>query len=581
MSAVEAPERSQPAPVPIAEPELESRPAEAGSKRPERGGRRSRRPSESVVIFTLLFSVYALIGYRVVITQHVVVFDSMSHLAHAYFALHNDPAKLAAIGFEWPPVMTLVFLPLAVFKPLASSLIAIPLTSALFAAALIVILNRTLTLLELPRAMRFSLLALFALNPLVVFYATNGMAEMVYLALLALGLHFLIRWHLSGQSHLLALSGVAFAIAVLTRYEMVAFAAVAGLGMIVLLLARRAPRKEIEGDTILFGAPIVYGVGAWFFFNWLIVGDPLFWIKRQAEKNVTVGRGDVDKVDLPSIPLADIGQKLLDLNAQLFPLLLLVLPLLLVAALRRRDPMSLILAAFVSLNAAMTFLLVLNSHDLSLLQLRYNMRALPIVIVAVGWLCWLARDRARLRIGVWAASVLVLAATIPIVWSTMKTYPYQFDESAFVAAISTGEDQAGTRSIGGYEIGLTEAEEMADYIDGRITKPSSIFTDDESITQEVMLLGGRPDLFFDRIDRGDEKWRPVLASPWGRTDYILLSRSTFAPDQIQQCYPSAKRGRMPGTTLLQSNDQFVLLSVDERAPRGERAPFPPGCPLAP
>ncbi len=216
----------------------------------------------------------------------------------------------------------------------------------------------------------------------------------------------------------------------------------------------------------------------------------------------------------------------------------------------------------------------MRSHDLSLLQLRYNMRAFPVAMVGVGWVLWLLRDRIRLRFAVWAVAALALAVTIPVLWSTMKTYPYQFNESAFVAAVETGEDQAGTKSVGGYDVGMLDALEMANFINGRVDEESSIFTDDESVTQEVMLLGGRPDLFFDRIDRGDEKWRPVLADPWGEVDYILLSKGRFAPDQIQDCYPSALDGEMPGTETLLENDEFILLAVDSERPRNAPEEFP-------
>src|SRR5688500_1051769 len=88
-------------------------PAPSGS-RPARRRRQSllfnRAALESLVLFGVFFAGYAVIGHRVVIEQHVIVFDGLSRLAHAYFAWYNAPPKLAAIGFEWPPVMTLVFL---------------------------------------------------------------------------------------------------------------------------------------------------------------------------------------------------------------------------------------------------------------------------------------------------------------------------------------------------------------------------------------------------------------------------------------------------------------------------------------
>src|SRR3954451_20007388 len=70
--------------------------------------------------------VYGLIGYKVTIDQHVVVFDALDRLTRAFLVWHNDPPKLAAVGFLFPPLTTMAFLPFAAIKPIATSLVALP-----------------------------------------------------------------------------------------------------------------------------------------------------------------------------------------------------------------------------------------------------------------------------------------------------------------------------------------------------------------------------------------------------------------------------------------------------------------------
>ena len=209
-------------------------------KRPKRRARPRRLGNftESAVLFLVFYAVYALIGYRVVVDQHVVVLDGLSRLAHAYFAWYNDPPKLAAIGFEWPPLMTLVFLPLAAIKSLATSFAALPLTSAFFGAGLVVVLSRILSTFGMRPALRYPLVLLFAANPMIVFYATNGMAEIVYLFFLTVGLYYLLRWYRNGHPHVLGVAGAAMALAALARYEMGVFALVVGLGVLLILALR-------------------------------------------------------------------------------------------------------------------------------------------------------------------------------------------------------------------------------------------------------------------------------------------------------------------------------------------------------
>jgi hypothetical protein len=129
---------------------------------------------ETVVLWAIALAGYAWLGNRVVVQQHVVIFDAAARLAHAFFVWYNAPPKLAAIGFVWAPMSTLVFLPLAAIKPLASSLLALPLTSAMFGAGLLAVLNRTLALFEIRWPWRYAIVAAFGLNPMIAFYASNG-----------------------------------------------------------------------------------------------------------------------------------------------------------------------------------------------------------------------------------------------------------------------------------------------------------------------------------------------------------------------------------------------------------------------
>ena len=78
-----------------------------------------------------------------------------------------------------------------------------------------------------------------------------------------------------------------------------------------------------------------------------------------------------------------------------------------------------------------------------------------------------------------------------------------------------------------------------------------------SVTFSVMLLSGRPDVFWDRIDRGDDEWLAARDRPWGRVAYVLASDKT--DDLIRVRFPqlfgtASERGfapvyRTPGLAL--------------------------------
>lgn len=543
---------------------------------------------EAFAVFAVTFAGYMLLGRRIVLDQHLIVFDATARLAHAYFVFWNAPPKLASIGFVWAPVSTLVFLPFALLKPLATSLMALPATSGFFAAMLMALLGRAGYRLGMPRWQRLTIVAAFAVSPMVLFYAVNGMSEMPYLALLTLSLVFLLRWYRSEDAYWLVPCGLAMTFAVLSRYEVMGYAIMLVAIVGGTLMSRRRSQDEVEGSILGYLAPIFYGVGLWVFFNWLILGDPLFWLRQQ----IGIGGGASD----PLAPASALGGAapgrvsllgdLAHVNVILFPLVVAVVPALLVTwvlSLRggrlvsRKDGlMSFWMACLVSVNAATTALLILKSPDSNLLQLRYNMRAMPVAVLGLMWL-WHAAGGRRARLAVWAAGMVLLVGGIGLTWHAMRTWPIQYEENVFARALSTGKDQEGTDPGGPYTIGNADDREMADWItDNTVHTRDGILTDDGQ-TFGVILATGHPEWFLDRIDKGDATWKRTLAKPWGKVNYMLAARYPLPPDgivdEVQKRYPGLRSQEVPGLSVEHANRHYVLLRVAPKAPTAPPSRF--------
>lgn len=548
------------------------RPADQAAPSPQREVFVKRRRSyqlgpdawETIAIAAFALVVYGLVGYRVTVEQHVVVFDAVARLAHAYFVWFNDPPKLAAVGFVWPPVATLVFLPLALLKPAATSLLALPLTSAAFAAGTLALLNRMLALGRMPRARRYAIVALFGVNPMILFYATNGMSEAVYLFFLVVSVYASVRWFLVRESRYLVLAGFTFSVGVLSRYEVITWAILIAAVVVVAMIRQHVSRAELEGSLVAYLVPVAYGIGLWLFVNWTIVGSPLYWLRYQAPGQTADDAAPAAPIDRMGLPEA--VSSLLELNWNLFPPTLLVVCVLGLQFVLRRDLMAATIAAFIGLNGFFTAVLIAMSGNAGFLQLRYNMRAMPLAIVGVAWL-YLGLRGSRERLVLWVATVAALAISLPVTWETMRTYPYQFQEEAFVRALATGEDQEGTKSVGGYSIGIAPEREMAAHIVQLIDRPNSILTDDAQ-SFAVMLLTGRPDLFVDRIDEGDTLWLELRENPWGRVDYALVS-AVALNDLVLVRYPGALRDEQPGFRIVFRTPRWLLLEVATTRPRSE------------
>jgi hypothetical protein len=75
-----------------------------------------------------------------------------------------------------------------------------------------------------------------------------------------------------------------------------------------------------------------------------------------------------------------------------------------------------------------------------------------------------------------------------------------------------------------------------------------------------MLFTGRPDLFFDRVDRSDGPWLEAARNPVEHVDYLLLSTDN-SRDLLSQVYPVAAEGRDPALTTIYTTSRYTLVAV--------------------
>lgn len=519
----------------------------------------------SLIILVVLWVAYSVLGYQTTVNSHVVVFDALDRLSRAYLVWHNDPPKLASIGFFYPPLTTMVLLPLALISPLATGLTALPVTSGFFAALTIVMLDRTLARCDMAMGLRLVTLLVFAVNPLWLFYSGNGMAEAVYCAFLAIGLYFFVSWYVTTEPRYLIGSGITVAILVLTRYGFIVWAVLLSVLIGVALARRHARRMEVEGSVIAFAAPVIYVVGLWIVFNALIVGDPFGWISSATSTQAVNSTGINELSDLT---FNQVAKRLLELNVAVFPLAFLVVPGLVVAFVTQRSDMALWLASFVVIGIVIIGANALITGREGLLALR---DAFPMMVTSLVGAGWLYRSFVGARLGIWLATVAILVLGWFTAWHGMKTYPFQSLEQAYTRTLFTGDNQEGTKSIGGYTVGIDPEAQMAAFVKQNVEGKDAILSDNAK-TFGVILLNGQPQKYFLRVDKGDAKWLEIRDNPWGRAKYFLVTNNPNSGDLIDQKYPGAAKGAVPGLTPVHATDRYTLIRVASRPPARAAAP---------
>jgi hypothetical protein len=317
---------------------------------------------------------------------------------------------------------------------------------------------------------------------------------------------------------------------------------------------------------VTFVVPTAFALTLWTYFNWLILGQSLYWIHNETP---TFGEA---LSHAPHLTVSRIVTTLLSLNWHLFALTLPVGIALVVVGVVRRNLITVVVALTVLLNPVLTGVLVAKTGAPNLFQLRYNMRAMPLAIVGVAWLLYSYRSNlVRLSIGV--SAIVLLAVSIPLTWNTMRTYPIQFDEQSFTRALLSGHSQEGTVSVVQYQIGIQHELDAASWIESRVHRPHRVLTDDAQ-SYDLMLLSGNPSLFLDRIDVGDARWHDVLNDPFGRVSYLLVSRIRRI-DLVNERYPQLLKGGLPGFHLVYRNAHWSIFSVSSNPVRRGEAPAQP------
>jgi hypothetical protein len=509
---------------------------------------------ETLIVFFVAWVVFSLIGYRVVVGQHIVPADALNLMSRAFYVWHNDPAKLAAVGFTSPPLQTVGLLPFAIIKPLATGLVALPIASGFWGALALSLLHRTMARCGISFGMRLGMVVLIAINPMWLFYSTTGMPDMIYVACLAAMVYFAFTWSVEDQPRFVAGVGLTLALMAMARFGFIWWAISLAIVFSIILAARKAHEDEREGLLITLLAPVAAAIVLWILACLLIASDPFGWV--------------LDAQPFGGVSTDDRTQPVsfLKLLGHTGALTLGVAPLSLLAIVawlgRDKDPHRIGLGQFILIVGGL-LVIVINAvihNDLSLLTLR---SALPIMLLGIATAIWIGRTLGGF--GQFIGLALMIAA-IPLAAIAMDKYPYQNLEQAFMRGLLNQRDQEGTASRGGYDVGIRPEQRMAAFIKALAGERKNTVLADNSTSGGVILLTGRPEIFVDRVDKGDESFLSILDNPWGKVRYILAARGAN-DGSINSRYPRAVDGRVNGFTVVYTSGRYVLLQVATVDPR--------------
>ncbi|HET9692728.1 MAG TPA: hypothetical protein VFP61_16395 [Acidimicrobiales bacterium] len=530
-----------PAPAAAAAPEVA--PGGAG---PSAGRSRAARFGAAVVtverlVVSLLATAGALVGGWVLdVRYHTIQDDGLSRLANAYYVLHSRDHHLAAIGFVWNPLPSLLDLPITLFSGVAHTvLISDAYGAAIVSAAAFGVatwqLHGFLAELGARGPWRLGLLACFCLHPLVAIYAANGMSEMLLIACLLATARHLARWSATDRTGSLVAAGLAVGLAYLARPEGALAAAGATAAVAVVSFGRgrrtgfRLARQRALADSVVFVAPFVLALVVWLATSWIITGHPLEYVSSSDGNSVQVKEAGAV---IGATVSARLGWSLFDITF-VAPLLLIAVGLAAVRASFWRDGCPVVVAGV--LGSVLGGEVVLYAAGDTFHWLRFYVYAVPLTVML-------------------AAAALLAERSVPAARTGSRA------ERAVRAVARSGRRAVlGALAVAVAAPGIaTTASALAD--------PAQPHTKDERFYIAPVF---QPSSVDGRAAAPAQKWAQMrdLAA---RLDAMHLGDGALAVDDAVQCVPYVILDSAHPTQFRIPNDEDFVHSFGALYPRGVR-----------
>ncbi|WP_139693091.1 hypothetical protein [Sporolactobacillus terrae] len=280
--------------------------------------------------------------------NHFIPGDAISRVANAYYVLFSRNPHLGAIGFVWNPLPSLLMLPIILFSrwvpQLASEGIAGIIVTAFFAAGASFHLFRCFIKHKQQLVFSLFVVLLFAFNPFIFLYGSNGMSEILFIYFLIFCLTALLDWLDPENGTIpMIMMGFSLALAFFTRYESIIFGV--GLALSLTLINWFSKRHEEgsgrlywyqkwEATELIVLLPAIYSGIVWFVLNWSIMGDGFFFL-RSNYSNLAQSEG-LSKNPTIGPVIGDFSNVLIFVVERSLPFLIPFLAILIIRTLRRQ-----------------------------------------------------------------------------------------------------------------------------------------------------------------------------------------------------------------------------------------------------
>lgn len=479
------------------------------------------RKKESLLIFLVSSLVYLAAG---IIFNRVLILgesDALSRIANAYYVLYSRDPHLAAIGFIWPPLLSILEIPLLpILRQFGLIQLAGVLITSFFGGASLVMLNIVLAKLRISEKLRWVLVFLTFIHPNSAYLSAIGMTEPLLIFFILMSVWGFLQMPYGTRSWVICGTGLALAFYV--RYESLGLMVGVAIAVIILFWTNLGDGvAEVEGRLLAVLVPPAYGVAIWMFLNWIVLDNPLYFMIGEyslsnAQDTAQVS-GTAHALFLAwgniFYTLSYTIERIMQQNPAFLPGVIIVSIAVFVRKNRRMIGLLLILMVIPAFTALLLFMGSLPPW------FRYWVYVAPFGAIIIGM-------AERLIKGVWqkisiASLVVLYALSVPFSIYTMYTDTItEVDIQRLGAYILDPQKEPTLRSGDGYYIWRYDASIVAAKVDE--LSVDGLVMIDAAKNQFVILAAEHPERL---MITNDSDFQEALKDPRGKVKYILVQEA--------------------------------------------------------
>jgi hypothetical protein len=180
------------------------------------------------------------------------------------------------------PLPTLAIVVLAVLPGVSHSALVLSLIAAVSLALCASYISASWGRVAVPFWLRAPAVLLVMLWPPLVRAVWSADVQVIFLSLIVCGICGLVEWLRTRRLRDLAVAGLLLGLAIGTRYQA---GVVAAAGLVAVTIATSLERRgwhRVEGTVITYALPACYTCLLWLAGNWLVLGDPLFFLREMS-----------------------------------------------------------------------------------------------------------------------------------------------------------------------------------------------------------------------------------------------------------------------------------------------------------